>query len=128
MSGMLRRRPSLVALIACALAVPAGYAVASEVTADPIPPDFVASADCPDAVNAEWEKRGMPRDYYAGGCPTVEQAAADAEEFNLMRREGLTHIAESIQKYGDSADAGELQAVESGLEQLGGPYSRSKGN
>jgi hypothetical protein len=126
MSGTLRRRPWVVLLVACLLAVPAGYAIGSEFTADPIPPDFVASDDCPDAVNAEWEKRGMPRDYYAGGCPSVEQAAADAEEFNLMRREGLTNIASAIRAHGGPEDADQLQAVEAELEQLGGPYREAE--
>jgi len=59
----------------------------------------------------------MPRDSYYPACPAIDAAKQQAQRFNEARRRGLTLIAESIRRYGDSAeDDAQLKRLEAELQ------------
>lgn len=123
-----KRRAAVVAVIACSLSVPVGYAIASELTDDRVDDSgFVAIEDCPAEVQAAAAEGGWKPDTYSGSCPTAEDAKAEATEINLMRRNGLTRIVESIRRYGGPDDAAKLEELEAELDALGGPYKYPSG-
>jgi hypothetical protein len=118
-----RARYFIGGIVALAIGVPAGYALAdtaglggseeqaSETTG------IVPAENCPVAA-AIWEEAGMPRDTFTSRCPTAEEAQERAREIVSLRKRGLQRIEAAMAKYGGPEDADDLAAIRAELQQL----------
>lgn len=112
-----RGRSLLSTAAACLLALPVGYAVAHEIAGQgadtrAATEEVVPADGCPPAVNRAFDSAGLPRDEYVGGCPSVEQAQADAAHLSGLL-EQAEEQRESVERLRDSGVLGE--------ESSGGP-------
>ncbi|UJA20621.1 hypothetical protein HJD18_10650 [Thermoleophilia bacterium SCSIO 60948] len=108
------------------IGVPAGYAVAHEVTQtdthDSVPEGSVAAEDCPAEIREEWSNAGMPRDTFPKPCPQLDETKQRVEQVNLAWRSGLTRMVENMEENGVASDDPAYMRATEQLERLGGPY------
>lgn len=115
-----RVRAVLAGFAALAVAAPLGHAIASG--SDPEPPvsqGGVPAEDCSAEVREIYAKEGFDPDTFSH-CPSVERAEKMASEHNLLRRNGLTQLAQAMR--GDPEHREELARIEQRLDALGGEY------